>query len=51
MSVSHAASPESQLNSGHTPLALDVGYAVMGDGVVGKVGEGVDVQVEIAKVG
>ena len=31
-------------------LALDVGYAATGDGVGGKVGEGVDVRVEIMKV-
>ena len=31
-------------------LALDVGYATTGDGVAGKVGEGMDVRVEIVKV-
>jgi hypothetical protein len=31
-------------------LALDVGYAATADGVAGKVGDGVDVRVEIAKV-
>ena len=31
-------------------LALDVGYAATGDGVGGKVGDGVDVRVEITKV-
>jgi hypothetical protein len=31
-------------------LALDVGYAAVGDGVAGKVGEGADVKVRIAKV-
>jgi isoleucyl-tRNA synthetase len=32
-------------------LALDVGYSGVNDGVGGKVGDGVDVRVEIAKVG
>ena len=45
-----AARTHEQLLRSET-LALDVGYAATSDGVGGKVGDGVDVRVEIAKSG
>jgi len=45
-----AARTHEQLLRNET-LALDVGFAGTSDGVVGKVGDGVDVRVEIVKVG
>jgi isoleucyl-tRNA synthetase len=49
-SVAEAARTHEGLIRSET-LALEVGYAATADGVVGKVGDGVDVRVEIIKLG
>jgi len=49
-SVASAARTHEGLIRGET-LALDVGYAALSDGVAGKVGEGMNVKVDIVRVG